>query len=323
MSLCTLLLLWAVPSAEPVPGQALPVSFHFAEEERADDVLAITAEEARGFVPQEWQPRMVIDGKLTDVPWPGRPPTAWRITESLYLLHDANATGHIYVWNATTKKLTDHGRGQPQTISGVGTLMLRKTPEVLSAGNASRTWEMVDFNPMTGQPRVAWQQVADKDSWMAFVGQRDGAPVLRYDDGFITFRAGQAPIVKQVDLGHWRPVTSDAVRGSKLLLLGSNQPEVFGYAHNGKLPKFTTEVGPLDLDDGTIRKIGVVAGSWTGHTAVPHPYTNVAWISGEEADRLADVDGGFRGPLLTLGFGPTGYVHENTLRLWPPKKMDE
>ena len=167
---------------------------------------------------------------------------------------------------------------------------------------------------MTGQPRVLWSAPAEMGDYLSALGQRNGSPVFRLGNAFITLTPGKAPVSKRYDLEDWRPAGNDAVRDSKLLLLGAFEPKVF----SGAPTPFKCDVALLDLDTGTVKKVGKIPGGWTSTTAVPHPRVFVTWISKESADQRREF-----GPrvqtsiaLMDIGFGSVGFVHEETLKIW-------
>ena len=262
------------------------------------------------------RPHMVVDGHATDALWMGRRPACWRMAPNSYLLHADHGT---WVWNATTRELTALGSScYVGSIEGLGAFVVR--PQWNNVHESS-TWQLLDFNPMTGKPRVVWQ-VSDKTHMPIVIGQRDGNPVVKLRNKIITLVARDAPAVTEFPSEDWnvviRGLSGDAVRGQYVLLYrfdDARLPKEEQLKRWFEQREFNVELAVLHLKEGTIRKIGVTPGQWIrtpGDGGMASRYFHAEWISaGENASRVKDASK--RLPLHLMG--TTTYVSEQKLKL--------
>jgi hypothetical protein len=142
-----------------------------------------------------------------------------------------------------------------------------------------------DIDPTAPRLRLLWQPALDAHAQLA--GLDRGAPLfLVRRDGVATVDlvrvpAPGAPEIRTTTLpDNFHPASTDAVRGTRLLLVGpSAGPAEPGPIHDGRelWAPFTGSVLLLDLATDQRRTLGEATGAWSRTTAVPHSYVAVQW----------------------------------------------
>lgn len=234
-----------------------------------------------GVTPDRWKGRMVVDGTVTDAPWPEHPPEVYVLADGRRLLYDRYNENISYLWEPSTKMLTPLGKVQPVAVGRKGFLLAEYNEDA---------YVYSDIDPRHPARREVWR--ASPSKHVEMLGELDGAVVaLELDDSAyqsssrkkrraanLVCMLGPDRITKRglsLPAGLY-PVGSDALREHRLLLLGAYE---HANAPRGVwMSPFTAGVYILDLDRrGQSRRIATVPGSYTHHTAVPHPYVNVEW----------------------------------------------
>jgi hypothetical protein len=227
--------------------------------------------------------RLAVDGTVTTVEWPGEPPRQHVLADGRVVLDDRYDSRTIYLWDPTTRALTELAHGELLPVAGAGWL--------IDAGDDT-TMRLYDVDPDRTAPRLRelWSTPRD-GATTDVVGLLDGAPVIATRAYIVrASRAVFAPTTALICLATSPTAATtvplaipptlaiasrDAIRGHRILLatVGDHAP---GHV---LAPTATFDVGIslYDLDTDAIRALGTGHGTWTLGTALSHPYVNVEW----------------------------------------------
>jgi len=201
------------------------------------------------------------------------------------MLYDAYNANLSYLWDPTTRVLTELGKIRIVRVAG-------RDPD--------RCREMFEFrgdrmSRSTSRARPRLRRVWEARGAMAdlqITGVVDGVivGVARDHAGarpapeitLVCVHGAGAVTTRRVALAPNLAIANDdAFRGHRLLLTGSKDAVA-------RTPKewtqpFTAGVWILDLETDRMRAIGTATGGWTSDTAIPHPYLAVSWGDGSRA----------------------------------------
>lgn len=204
------------------------------------------------------------------------PPTTHRLPDGREFIHDSYRD-RIAVRDPATGEQTDLGEAILVIVPHLGTLIVPK--------NKDGAYRYHDIDPTAPRLRFVWQSPID--AYHQLAGLDRGAPLfLLRRDGVATVDlvrvpAPGAPEIRTTTLpDDFHPASTDAVRGTRLLLVGpSAKPAEPGPIHDGReiWSPFTGSVLLLDLATDQRRNLGEATGEWSMTTAVPHSYIAVRW----------------------------------------------
>lgn len=256
----------ATPAPASVPTSTALAGFHFPAGDPTDAVVV-----------GRQGSQLVLDGHVTNVPWPGLPPQVFAVSAQRYLVYDSYEDHRIWLWEPARTRLTALG---PALLRPLGRLAQVITP----LEGPARRLVLADLAPDAPALRVLY----DREDWSRseIIGVRKGAlvvaeaasPRLSVDITTLwSVRPSREPTPEFTFLGGLRPVGGDALRGDRLLLYA--WPSHAALNGSGADPPFTVRVAALDLASNQLRELGEAKGCWTRATAVPHPRIEITWTS--------------------------------------------
>jgi hypothetical protein len=271
------------PICEAPPAGTAPL---FLPSLTADPKLRLEVHAPNGVKPEDYKGKLVVDGTVTSALWPEHAPAAYPLPDGRFMLYDSYNANLGYLWDPTTRKLTELGKVGIESIVGRGWMIARH-----DNGTGARTLHDIDPDRKRPGLRRVWEaKGALTQSRLA--GVIDGVVVAIARD---YTSSGPAPEVTLVCLQGPGAVTThratvpsnlviandDALRDHRLLLTGFGG-ETVGSPQDWSKP-FSVGVSILDLDTMRVRSIGKATGGWTVDTNVPHRYLDVRWDDGAAA----------------------------------------
>lgn len=254
------------PTAGLVPASTALAGFHFPAGDTTDAVV----------IGRDGS-QLVLDGHVTEVPWPGLPPRVFAVSADRYLIYDTYEDYRIWLWEPSRARVTSLGRA---LLRPLGRLAQVITP----IDGPGQRLVLADLDPVAPALRVLYDR--DDVSHAQVIGVRKGAlvvaepasPRLSVDVTTLwSVRPGAEPTPEFTFLGGLHPVGGDALRGDRLLLSAGPGHDLFGTLAGA--PAFRVRTAVLDLATNQLRELGEVKGCWTRATAVPHPNVEITWAS--------------------------------------------
>jgi hypothetical protein len=288
-----------IGSMKTAAAAALPTRFHFLPL-KPDTSVVVKAEGTPTSRPERWMARMVVDGVLTDGRWPEHPPTAYALSKEAFFLDDNYSGAGDFIWDRSTKKLTQIGRCYLHAVPGLGMMVLRRPsfePPVV---------EILDFPVASGEPRVLWRK---EHSYLAPLGEWDGALVCALSEKrLLVLEPAWAPKEIDFDLGKHRwQATGEAIRRGKALVLGE-----LPHGPRELNPFYMVSVAVVNLKTREVKPLGEIPGGWTLDTAVLHPVAAARWISEKQLTTQLTTPPQLAAAPHALVSGGASYVIEET-----------
>lgn len=311
---CTFVLLACVINvaiiAEAEEFERLPAKFYFPQYVPPSElVLDIQAAKVNGKLPEKWQGKLQIDGVATEIIWPGHIPATYQINARFYLIFEGHNSGKSFVWDVIEKKTSLLG---PITI-GPNTKFGHIITRYDRNEKNPTTHELLHFDPKTGELRPLYRH----KPLGSLIGLYHGG--LAFSLGhkqLVVLKPGEVPQKLAVDYkGYTFAQNHDAIRGDKMLLMEVHSSTRF-LTRSSELFEYDIKAAILDLKTGEVKNIGVFAGGWSNHTALPRPAYGISWVTKDESKKLHDL-GIFK---LHRAFGGGwAYVAEGTEKLIQPQ----
>jgi len=272
------------PVCEPAPAGTAPLVLPALA---ADRKLRLEVDAPNGVKPERWKGKMIVDGTPTSAQWPELAPAAYPLPDGRSVLYDSYNANVGYLWDPTTRKLTELGKVGLVSVAGRGWL--------IATYDGSGTRTLHDIDPDRKRPglRRVWQANGTlADSQVA--GVVDGVVVAIARDypsskpapeiTLVCLQGPNAVTMHRIALASNLAIASDdAFRDHRLLLRGLAAPQRFTSLPQDSNKSFMVGVSILDLDTKRVRSIGTATGGWTRDTNVPHPYLAVRWGDGSAA----------------------------------------